>query len=272
MKNIYTLSLLTFREALSRKIFVFFFGVSSFVLILFAGLFLAISPDSFSTMSSANVVADSAYIAIARGLKLFITIPLFGGGLFISIFSVANFIPQMTERGNIDLLLSKPISRAQIILGKFFGGTAMVFINIAYMIVGLWILIGLKFNDWDASFLMTIFTITFAFALLYSLIILVGIVTRNSVMSMIISYVIFFIVSPILSNRDSITEFINNNVVKYILEFLHYITPQTSELSTITSDLAAGNSLLSVEPIVVSILLMISILTLSIFIFSKKDY
>lgn len=272
MKNIYTLSVLTFREALSRKIFVFFFGVSTFVLFLFAVLFMAISPDSFSGMGTANVAAESAYIAIARGLKLFITIPLFGGGLFISIFSVANFIPQMTEKGSIDLLLSKPVSRAQIILGKFIGGTTMVFVNIAYLIVGLWILIGFKFGDWDPTFLLATFTITFAFALLYSLIILIGIITKSSVVSMVVSYLIFFIISPLLANRDSILSYFSNSVLKFILELLHYITPQTSELSTITSDLAAGNSLLSVEPIVTSFILLIVLLSMSIMIFNKKDY
>ncbi len=272
MKNIYTLSVLTFREALSKKIFVFFFSVSTFVLFLFAVLFLTISSESFSGMSAANVVSDSLNITISRGLKLFITIPLFGGGLFISIFSVANFIPQMTEKGSIDLLLSKPVSRAQIILGKFFGGTVMVFVNIAYLIVGLWLLIGLKFGDWDSSFLLAIFTITFAFAILYSLIILIGIVTKSSVISMIVSYLIFIIVSPILSHRDAIITFSNNGITKFILEFLHYITPQTSELSTITSDLATGKGLLSVEPIVTSFVLLIAFLTVSIMIFNKKDY
>ena len=272
IKNIYTLSILTFREALSRKIFIFFFGVSSFVLLLFSILFLTISPDSFSALNAGSVDGDTMLITIARGLKLFITIPLFGGGLFISIFSVSNFIPQMTEKGSIDLLISKPVSRAQIILGKFSGGTAMVLVNISYLIIGIWILVGLKFNDWDTSFLLTIFSITFAFALLYSLIILIGIITKSSVFSMVISYVIFFIASPILSKRESIITFINNNVVKYVMEILYYIIPQTSELSTITSDIASGNSPESFEPLIISSLLLVLILSTSIFIFSKKDY
>ncbi len=272
MKNIYTLSVLTFREALSRKIFVFFFSVSTFVLFLFAVLFLTISPDSFSGIGATSVAADSAYQAIARGLKFFITVPLYGGGLFISIFSVANFIPQMTEKGNIDLLLSKPVSRAQIILGKFFGGTAMVLVNIAYLVLGIWLLIGLKFGDWDPSFLLTIITITFAFALLYSLIILTGIITKSSITSMIISYMIFFIFSPILYNRESINAFLGSGVFKFVLEVLHYIIPQTSELSSITSDLATGNSLFSIEPIITSLILLIVILGIAILKFNKKDY
>ena len=272
MQNIYTLSVLTFREALSRKVFLFFFGVSTFVLFLFAVLFVAISPESFSGMSSVGAASNSIHTSIARGLKFFITVPLFGGGLFISIFSVANFIPQMLEKGNIDLLLSKPVSRAQIILGKFFGGTAMVFVNVAYLVIGIWFLIGIKFGDWEPAFLLTILTITFAFAILYALIILIGIITKSSVMSMVVSYLIFFIFSPIIANRESVISFVGGGVVGFILEFLHYIVPQTSELSTITSDLAAGNSLLSTEPIFTSLILLVVFLLISISIFKKKDY
>ncbi|MEN8193417.1 MAG: ABC transporter permease subunit [Bacteroidota bacterium] len=272
MKNVYILSLLTFREAFSRKIFIFFFGVSSFVLLLFSILFLTISPESFSDITTNSVKSDSFNLTIAHGIKLFITIPLFGGGLFISIFSVSNFIPLMIEKGSIDLLISKPVSRVQIILGKYFGGTAMVFVNIAYLIIGIWILIGLKFGDWDTSFLLTIFTITFAFALLYTLVILLGIVTKSSVISMIVTYLIFFIISPILASRETIFTFINSNVLKSISEFLYYIIPQTSELSTITSDLASGNRSLNYEPLITSALLMVIILTSAILIFRRKDY
>lgn len=272
IKNIYILSILTFREALSRKIFIFFFGVSSFILLLFSILFMTISPDTFSGIQINDVASESVSGTIAQGLKLFITIPLFGGGLFLSIFSVSSFIPQMTEKGSIDLLLSKPVSRAQIILGKFFGGTTMVFVNILYLILGIWVLIGLKFDEWDPSFLFTILTITFAFAVLYTLIILLGIITRSSVASMIISYLIFFILSPILSYRETIATFIDKKIVTFLLEFFYYIVPQTSELSTITSDLASGNDLFSGEPLVISSLHLILILVASIIIFSKKDY
>lgn len=272
IKNIYILSVLTFREALSRKIFIFFFIVSSFALLLFSILFLAISPDSFSGIKFNNVAGENVFSTIAHGLKVFITIPLFGGGLFLSIFSVSSFIPQMIEKGSIDLLLSKPISRPQILLGKFIGGTFMVFVNLSYLVLGIWVLIGLKFGDWDPNFLLTIFTITFAFAVLYALVILVGIITKSSIVSMIISYIIFFIVSPILSSRDMIFSFIDSKTTKFILDLFWYITPQTSDISTISSDLAAGNSLLSIDPLIISALHIILILAASIIIFSKKDY
>jgi ABC-type transport system involved in multi-copper enzyme maturation permease subunit len=272
MNNIWTISKLTFREAFSRKIFLFFAGISTFILLVFLAIFLFTDGAALFGSVKINGKDLSGSNPAVAAIKLFILNPLYGLGLFLAIFSSASFIPHMLEKGNIDLLLSKPVSRAQIILGKFFGGTAMVFVNVAYLVIGIWFLIGIKFGDWEPAFLLTILTITFAFAILYALIILIGIITKSSVMSMVVSYLIFFIFSPIIANRESIISFVGGGVVGFILEFLHYIVPQTSELSTITSDLAAGNSLLSTEPIFTSLILLVVFLLISISIFKKKDY
>ncbi len=271
MKNIFTLSLLTFREALSKKIFLFFFSVSTFVVVVFALLFAFVSAESFSGgFVSGNVTSFDN--SIANGIKMFIIFPLYAGGLFISIFSVSSFIPSLLEKGNIDLILSKPVSRAQIIVGKFLGGTAMVFTNIFYAIFMLWILLGFKFGVWDASFLLSSFTITLAFASIYSLIILFGIITRSSMFTLVISYLIFFVLSPLLSSRDTIFVIFENAILKNIFELLYYVIPQTSDLSTITTSLAVGNSVGTFTPIFYSIAYIILIIYFSIFIFNKKDY
>jgi len=111
-----------------------------------------------------------------------------------------------------------------------------------------------------------------AFASIYSIIILVGILSKSSTFSLVISYMIFFIFSPILSSRETIFAFINNSFWKSIFEILYYIIPQTSDLSTITTSLAVGNSVDSFNPIIFSFVYIILILLGSIFIFRKKDY
>ena len=228
MNNILTISNFTIREAISRKIIVAFFAISTFTIIVFALLFGFVSAENFLQYNSKGVNIGDVSEELVKGLKLFIVAPLFGGGLFLSIFSASSFIPNMLEKGNIDLLLSKPVSRAQLILGKFLGGVLIVLLNIAYLIISIWILIGIKFSIWDPSFLLGIFTITFAFASLYSLIILMGILTQSSVLAMMISYLIFFIFSPILNARECIGYFLNNTVLNYIMDFLYYIIPKRS--------------------------------------------
>lgn len=273
MYNIIEITKQTVREAFARKIFIMFAGISSLVLILFAITFAAVGLEDLSGSVNIETQGDIGVIRdIADAIKLFIVIPLFGGGLFLSIFSASSFVPNMLEKGNIDVLLSKPISRSQIIFGKFLGGTGIVLVNIAYLVFGIWFLIGLKFGVWEPSLLLTIVTITFAFAVLYALIILIGILSQNSILAMMLSYLIFFILSPILNIRDQIMTLSDSKVLEIILEGLYYIVPKTSELGSITSDLAAGGGIYDYQPIFTSAIFLILTLALSIIIFSKKDY
>lgn len=273
MNNIFAVSNLTVREALSRKIIVTFFAISTFVIIVFGLLFGLVPFEDLSGMVNING-KDQLNIAgeIVKGLKLFVVAPLFGGGLFLSIFSAASFIPNALEKGSADLLISKPISRAQIILGKFLGGIIIVLVNIAYLIIALWFLIGLKFNIWNISFLYTIFFITFAFSSLYSLIIFVGILTQSSILAMMLSYLIFFVLSPILTARDTISSFLNNSFMEYLMDTLYYIIPKTSEIGSFTTEIALGYGIKDYQPIVTTFLFLVLVLYISIIIFNKKDY
>ncbi|MBK7106154.1 MAG: ABC transporter permease subunit [Ignavibacteriae bacterium] len=273
MNNILTISNFTIREAISRKIIVAFFAISTFVTIMFALLFTFVSFNDFSISAQSNG-HDMVGVTkeLLSKLKGFVIWPLFKGGLFLSIFSAASFIPSMLEKGNIDLILSKPIARWQIILGKFLGGVLIVLVNIAYLVVFLWILIGIKFGVWEPSLLYSIFTITFAFASLYSLIILIGILTQSSILAMMLSYLIFFVLSPILQARDTISIFLKNQIIQKVMEILYYIIPQTSELSDITTDLAMSSKIYDFQPFLTSLVFLILVLYFSIIIFSKKDY
>ncbi|RJP62510.1 MAG: hypothetical protein C4543_01890 [Ignavibacteriales bacterium] len=273
MYNILEITKQTIREAFARKIFIMFAGVSTLVLVLFIITFAAVGLEDLSGSIQMDTGKDLEVLEeVVGGIKLFIVIPLFGGGLFLSIFSASSFIPNMLEKGNIDVILSKPISRSQIIFGKFLGGTLVVLLNIAYLVIGIWFLIGLKFGIWHLSFLLTIVTITFAFAVLYSLIILIGILSQSSILAMMLSYIIFFILSPILSIRDQIMMLADSKVLEIILEGLYYIVPKTSELGSITSDIAVGGSIYDFQPIFTSAVFLILSIALSIIIFSKKDY
>lgn len=272
MRNILTISNFTIREALSRKIIVAFFAISTFVILVFAALFAFVSYEDLINVSTKNDPMMSMASELVKGLKLFIVAPLFGGGLFLSIFSASSFIPNMLEKGNVDLLLSKPISRTQLILGKFLGGVLIVFLNIAYLIISIWILIGFKFGIWEPSLLYSILTISFTFAVLYSLIILIGILSQSSVLAMMISYLIFFILSPIFNARDSISLFIKNPFFNSIMDVLYYITPKTSELGSITTELSMGYGTTSYQPILTSFAFLVLVLYISIIIFNKKDY
>ncbi len=273
MKNIWLMTWFTVREALARKVFIFFLAISSLVML---GLILIFSMNSSSILiQSLNNSGQTVNMGdAAKALEVLIISPLSILGLLLAIFSCSSFIPNMLEKGNIDLLLSKPISRFQIMLGKYLGGVLVVLLNITFLILGVWLIVSFKFSYWDVSFLWSIIIITFTFAVLYALIVLFGVLTKSSILGMMIAYFIFLIFSPIMAFvRDRIELLTQSQTVKSILLGIYYIVPKTSELmgSTILN-LSVGKGVADYQPIYSSFIFLIAILGITISLFMKKDF
>ncbi len=273
MRNIFIISKYTFKEALSRKVFLTFFGITTFMLLIFAVIFSTSNiTDLVGAIKINSKVGDNVTNQLLNGIKLILITPLFGGGIFLSIFSASGFIPKMLEKGSIEIILSKPVSRAQLLIGKFAGVTSMVFANVAYGVLGFYLMFGIKFQIWNPEFLITALTITLAFCTLFSLIILIGILTRTSLPAMMLSYLIFFIFSPVLYGRAGLEMFYEGNVLPLIAEIFYYILPRTAELGELTTLYAGGGSIIDYSSIIHSVVYVILILSSSVIIFNKKDF
>jgi ABC-type transport system involved in multi-copper enzyme maturation permease subunit len=272
VKNILLIILYTLRESFARKVFIFFFGLSCFSLIITGLIFGFVETDGIldSFLGSKENFSGN----IVTMIELAILSPLASIGLLLSIFSASSFIPVLLEKGNIDLFLSKPISRAQLIIGKYCGGLLVVFLNIAFLVLGIWIIISLKFSYWDPEFIWTIVTISFTFAVLYALIVFLGVITKGSLLGMMGAYFIFIILSPLLhAFKEQFSGFIKNDIIKKIVEILYYIIPKTSELmGKISFEITQGKGITDFQPVISSFLFLILMLLFSIFLFQKKDF
>jgi len=273
MKNIYLVTLYTLREAMARKVFIFFAGISTLVLV---GLVIIFSILDINTLLSSvkQGGTEAAFGDMVGAFEYLIVSPLTGLCLLLAIFSSASFVPNMMEKGNIDLLLSKPVSRNQLLLGKYFGGILVVFLNVFFLILGTWIIVSVKFGYWNYSFLIISLTITFTFAVLYSLIVFLGVLTRSPVLGMMVAYLIYIILSPLLfAYKEKLHILISGDIIKAVLNGLYYIIPQTSELTgKMSFDLAAGNSLTNYQPVLTSLIFLILLLSFSMVLFRKKDF
>ncbi len=273
MKNIWLITLFTLREAMARKVFLFFAVISVLALLGLALVFSVIGINTFVDL--ANQTGSKGVLReVVTSIQFMIINPLSGLCLLLAIFSSASFVPNMMEKGNIDLLLSKPISRDQLLLGKFFGGILVVFINVFFLVIGTWIIVSIKFSYWNFSFLYVSITVTFAFAVLYSIIVLLGVATKGSILGMMAAYFIFILLSPLLyAYFAEFRNVVENDVLKGLLDGLYYIVPKTSELTgIITINLAAGKGVTEYQPVITSIIFLILIMGLSIYLFRRKDF
>jgi len=274
MKNIYLMTLFTLKEAMARKVFLFFVGISILAMIITALIFSVVDTQSIISGIEQKTGNDFLIKNVVSMLEIMIISPLAGLGLLLAIFSSSSFVPNMLEKGNIDLLLSKPVSRPQLLWGKFTGGLLVVFLNIGFLVIGIWLIIALKFSFWDPTFLWSVLIITFTFSVLYSLIVLCGILTRGSMLGMMLAYFIFLILSPVLelaNNRADI--FFKSDIVRSIVKGIYYFVPKTSELmGSMINDLATGKGLANFQPFISSFIFLVLMMILSMISFRKKDF
>lgn len=104
-------------------------------------------------------------------------------GVLIAILVTAPTVPQTFEPGAIDLLLSKPVSRSLLFLTKFFGASTFVLLNSIYLIGGMWLVAGLRFDIWSGRLLLCIPVFLFLFVIYYSVSALTGVIWRNAIVS-----------------------------------------------------------------------------------------
>jgi ABC-type transport system involved in multi-copper enzyme maturation permease subunit len=273
MRNIWIMTLATIREAMSKKVFVFFMGISAVVLIIQLIIFSLINVDQLTKAVDPMGLKISLQQIISK-FELMIVSPLAVLGLLLAIFSSSSFIPTMLEKGNIDLLLSKPVSRTELILGKYLGGLFVVFLNIFFLVFGAWLIISLKFGYWDPAFLSISLVITFTFAVLYSMIVLFGIITQGSIFGMMMAYFTFLILSPLLfTAKEKFLDVIENGLLKNTIKVCYYIVPKTSELmGSLLNNITTGKEIESFQPVITSLVFLILMLLFSILIFRKKDF
>ncbi len=273
MKNTFIMTWFTLREAMARKVFIFFLVISAIVLLITGLVLSMIDTEKILTGLTKGAVNIDMSMIVSK-IELMIVSPLAGLCLLLAIFASASFIPIMLEKGNIDLLLSKPVSRSQLIWGKFWGGLMVVFLNIAFLIIGVWLIISFKFSYWNFSFLLIVLITTFTFAVLYSLIILFGVLTKGSTLGMMVAYFIFIILSPLLaSSQGQLGLFIQSKFWKSVIDAFYYIVPKTSEMmGKISFGLAAGNGVEDWQPILTSLAFLILTMGITISIFRKKDF
>ena len=101
--------------------------------------------------------------------------------LLIGLIITSFFIPNMLRKGSVDLFISKPIGRSQLLIYKYIGGLTFVFLISTFTIGGIWLVIALRSGFWDPSFLAVIPILTFTFAIVYAMSTLVAVFTRSAI-------------------------------------------------------------------------------------------
>ncbi len=103
--------------------------------------------------------------------------------VFLGILVTASIIPDMLQPGSLHLLLSKPVSRTMLLLSKFVGGCAFVFLCVVQLVVGLYLVAGLRLDVWNIRLLWCIPVSVFLFSVFYSVSTVAGLRWRSPILA-----------------------------------------------------------------------------------------
>ncbi|MEM8733324.1 MAG: ABC transporter permease, partial [Planctomycetota bacterium] len=125
-------------------------------------------------------------------LQVIIKLGLAVLAVFIAIIVTSPIIPDTFRSGSLHLLLSKPISRIWLYLSKFFGGTIFVLVNIAFVLIGLYLIAGMRFEIWNEGLLLCIPLLLFVFIIFYAVSGLAGLLWGNAIVCVVSCMVFWF--------------------------------------------------------------------------------
>ena len=128
-------------------------------------------------------------------------------GVFVAILVTASMVPHTFASGSIDLLLSKPIARSLLYLTKFVGGCIFILVNAAYFLIGFWLITGLRLEVWTSRILWCLPVFLFLFGIYYSVSTLAGVIWRNTIICVAVSFLFWLLCFIVGNARESIEVF-----------------------------------------------------------------
>jgi ABC-type transport system involved in multi-copper enzyme maturation permease subunit len=240
----------TFREAFARRIFWGFFGCCS-ALLLFLMFIMRIDVVQ-GAIATVTIFGSNRTSSDVEGLvqqtQSVIAMVLYFAGMALSVFASAGLVAAVFEPGRIELLLSKPVSRTHLLLGRYLGNVLVVAANIVYLVAGSWIIFGVKTNVWGVGFLISSLCTIFIFAVLLAVLVLVGVLWDSSAVAIMAVFAIM-IITPILAQKATIERLLSSEWSRVVVRFLYYVLPKTSDVSVIIRHMILNQPIESWMPV-----------------------
>jgi hypothetical protein len=174
-------------------------------------------------------------------------------GVIVAVVVTAGFIPNMLRSGTVDLLLVRAISRRSLLLFKYLGGLAFVFLNSVVLVTGTWLAFGLRTGVWSPWYLTSILVLTFYFGLLYSLSVFLGVWTRSALVAILVTLGFWAFLSTLswiqsMYKHPRPDEEPGERIVRVTVTTLHTVLPKPGDLAVLDEELLMRTNELTYNP------------------------
>jgi ABC-type transport system involved in multi-copper enzyme maturation permease subunit len=264
----------TFQEARARWLFWGLFALSTFLIAIFLFVLKIDLVQGAVTLmgsrSSSKPLGDIG--AFVNRSYSWVSIALYIWGTFLAIFASAGLTPSVLEAGRISLLLSKPLTRTRLLMGRYLGNVCVVALNHIYLICSVWIIIGIKTHIWEPRFLLAIPISIFIFAVLLCVVVLIGVLSESAALSVMVA-VALMLVSTILAQRQIVVKLLSSQWSRDLWLAFYWVIPKVFDLGAAMKQIILYDRQADwLAPLWTSAIFGIVILSAAVYAFQKRDF
>ncbi len=262
------------REAAARWVFWGFYGLSTALILFFLFLLrIDVIEGARATVTLFGETSPRA-LPVARLVRQFqggVASFLYVAGMGLALFASAGLMAATFEPGRIEWLLSKPVSRVRILLWRYAGNVLVVALNVCYLVLGVWLILGWKTGVWDANFLAVALTTIFMFMVLLSVVTLAAVLTGSAALATMVAFALM-VLSPILAQYKLMVKLLDSEFWRDVWRAMYYALPKVFEVGRINMNLLRDRAIESWMPVWSSALFAVVVLATALFAFSRRNY
>jgi ABC-type transport system involved in multi-copper enzyme maturation permease subunit len=191
--------------------------------------------------------------------------------MFLAVFASTGLIASIFEPGRIELLLSKPIARHHILLGRYLGNLLVIAANVLYLVFAIWLIFGFKTRVWTYGFLWSSVLTIFVFSVLLTVVLLIGVLWESAVLATMVTFAIM-IISPILAQQRTLERLLTSQWSRDVVHVLYYVFPKVFDLGRISRALVLGDPIGDWMPVWSSALFGLVVLGTGLYAFARRNY
>lgn len=264
----------TFQEAKARWLFWGLFGLSTMLI----GIFLFVLRIDI-VQSAVSIMGIQASLHQVYDIHRFVNMSyswvsttLYIWGTFLAVFASSGLIPSVLEPGRIALLLSKPMSRTTLLLGRYAGNLLVVLLNHIYLIGSIWAIIGLKTGIWDIRFLLSVPISVFVFSVLLCVVVLIGVISESAALSTMVA-VALMLISTILAQRTLVVKLLDSEWSREVWMGLYWFIPKVFDLGNALRQIILLDKSVDLwTPLLTSGAFGLAVMTFAVYLFRRKDF
>ncbi|HOZ07825.1 MAG TPA: hypothetical protein PKW75_06020 [candidate division Zixibacteria bacterium] len=255
----------TFKEMVERKL------IWIYVAVTVIAVLMTIASHSMKIEINMNSGSEDPIASLAQKVAVGAMDTYFSFLVFLTVMGTAGLIPSMLVRGRAEYYLSKPVSRAALLLYKLFSIWAVYG---ATIVAGGLVTFLAFYAAWGFADVRLLYIFALNMAALFvwlSVTAFSGILTGSFAVSIMMAFVMW-IAQVLLQYHEAVQNVIDSRFVTGIVSGLYYVLPKTSQLGEVTQSLALGRPVESWLPLWSSLLFAVVLVGITVAMFERKDY